>query len=287
MKKIFRKKQKITNPFLEYDGKLIPSDKFHPVFVTGVGRSATHYLAVLFNQHSDFNSYHLDDIGNAVADSFLMYSTWYHLPVDLSGFFASRSYLISKSEKDNTTYIESNPYLALSVGDISKFYPNAKFVIVIRDPRKVVLSHLNKGWYENYSPVFDLKYKAPGYQYNVASPNHFFGRICPNGLKGFKEWNTLSQVGKIAWMWNTLNLNIEKSLRSIDKIRYKIIHIDDFDYKQYLSLLDFLNCKKPIGVTQFENLRNQGIKKTTTKKFDGWGEKEEDEFIEQIKAVKI
>ena len=275
---------KVVSSYLFSDLDSVESAKdSEPVFITGVGRSGTHFLAELFNQSSSINAYHLDDVGNAVGDSFLMYAKWNGLPMDLQPFYSSRDYLIHLADKENVRFIESNPYLPFSVKDLADYYPRSKFCIVIRDPRKVVLSHYNKGWYENFNPNRVDMSRFPFYDYRLEKANHFFGRIFPHEQSAFEEWKALTRVGKISWMWQTINNNIKTSLEGVSSRRFIIVNIDSFDYDKYIELSKFLSLSNTVSKKDFENLRNIKPGKTSVRKFEGWGEKEEDEFNSQVR----
>ena len=278
----------LVYPFKDFE--LITTNKVvheSPIFITGVGRSGTHFLARLFEKINNVNAIHLDEVGNSTADSFLIYSKWNNLNLDMAGFEYSRNFLLHDSKKKGAHYCESNPYLAFSVGDLSKIYPKSRFLISIRNPRAVVLSHYNKGWYEkNYTPVFSKFGSVPFYHYQIEKPNHFFGRIFPNKEEEYKEWVTLSQVGKIAWMWQTINNRILEDLKKLNLNQYKVILIDDFDYSVFQDTLDFLNLHKEFNKVEFDNLRNSKPGKMKQRKFEGWNEQEEEEFKHQINKFK-
>ena len=279
---------KIDYPFKDF--KLIKTYKVideSPIFITGVGRSGTHFLARLFEKINTIKSYHLDELGNSTADSFLMYSKWFNLKIDMAGFEYSRNFFLHGCMKKRVHYCESNPYLALSVSDLSKIYPKSRFLISIRNPRAVVLSHYNKGWYEkNYTPVFSKFGSVPFYHYQIEKPNHFFGRIFPNQEDDYKEWINLSQVGKIAWMWQTINNRLMSDLKQLNLKQYKVISIDDFDFKVFQDTLEYLNLQKGFSKIEFDKLRNSRPGKLKKRKFEGWGKQEEDEFQHQISKFK-
>ena len=272
-----------ANPFEDFVA--IAKEKVaeeRPVFVTGVGRSGTHFLASLFGSMPQIDGYHLDEVGNSTADSYLMYCKWYRLPVDLGGFFASRNYLISKAKAGRAVYLESNPYLALSIRDLKDYYPRARFVIPFRDPRKVVLSHYNKGWYADYQPVLSSTGQAPFYQYQVHKPNHFFGRIFPFDQVRFDEWTALTQVGKIAWMWTTICNEVINQLSGASPDGLHLMNIGNFDFESYLELCGSLDLSNALTKEEFDQLLAARPGKTKKKTFAGWGELEEQEFREQV-----
>ncbi|RYZ54548.1 MAG: hypothetical protein EOP49_04900, partial [Sphingobacteriales bacterium] len=102
-----------------------------PVFVTGAGRSGTHFFATLFEDHPKVNSYHLDHIGNSIADSFELYCRWHKLPVDPSAFINSRAYLIGQEHANGKRYLESNPLIAFSIPQLIDAF-SGKVIVIVR-----------------------------------------------------------------------------------------------------------------------------------------------------------
>ena len=212
-----------------------------------------------------------------------MYTKWYELPIDNTPFLKAREYLSFKAQKASNIYIESNPYLALSIRELADFFPFAHFLITIRDPRKVVLSHLNKGWYKEYSPCFrPSMFKAPGYDYQIQQGNHFFGRIVPKNQPEFEHWLKLSQVGKISWMWQEINSQIWSQLEYVAPERYSIITLEDFNFDGYISIMNGLQLSPFLANDEFQKFVDKKPGKSRIKKFLNWGEIEEKEFQEQI-----
>lgn len=278
-----KSKRSSTYPFAELGNTSISrSADDSPAFVFGVGRSGTHFLAECFGLSKDIHAYHLDEVGNSVADSFMMYAKWYKLPIDWAGFIASRSFLIDECRKEGKKYLESNPYLALSARELYEAYPNAKFIVSWRDPRKVVMSHYNKGWYENYDPSLQEYGRAPSYQYGVKNPNHFFGRIFPFEKDDFSAWKQLTQVGKIAWMWQTINNHIKNELALIPEKQKKVIRIEEFDHEAYLETVAFMGLSDHADEQPFLDLVKRKPGKTKKARHTGWGKQEEMDFQDQV-----
>ena len=91
-------------------------------------------------------------------------------------------------------------------------------------------SHVNKGWYEK---SFEQNNQDLALGWQMAKhPHHYFGRISPIGPY-FKEWNNLSQVGKCAWYWKTLNSSIEEQFSKIPKDNWLIQKLEDLDFQAY------------------------------------------------------
>lgn len=286
----FRKKRNSSekSPYLfkDLNGENIGCSHLEPIFITGVGRSGTHFLAEVFGSNKSISAYHLDDIGNSTADSFLMYAKWNKLPVDLAPFKASRCHLISKTHIKGHRFLESNPYLAFSITDLLNWFPKAKFIVTYRDPRECVLSHLNKGWYKNYQPVKESN-SASFYQYQIEKPNHFFGRIFPNDSQEFDEWLQLSQTGRIAWMWQTINNSIKNQLEDIKNDQFVQININRFDYNKYLEVCKALGITSDFDVSSFEKLRNDRPAQTKERRYLNWDMLSENDFQKESSKFEL
>ena len=70
------------------------------------------------------------------------------------------------------------------------------------------------------------------------------------------------------------------------KLPYKVISIDDFDFKVFQDTLEYLNLHKGFSKIEFDILRNSRPGKLKKRKFEGWGKQEEDEFQHQISKFK-
>lgn len=245
------------------------------IFCTGMGRSGTHFLASLLNLDKKVNAYHLDEIGNPVADSFYQYTKWFGLDVDQEPLFASRAFLASKALSEGNVYFESNPYLNLHVSDLAKKF-QCKILIIYRHPLKVVESHYNKGWYKDYDPNYDASgYKAPGYQYAVEQPHHFFGRFFPVHQDEFTLWNAYSRVGKISWMWQQVYRRILDDISSLQNVG--IVRTEQINYETYGLICDFLEIDRSNSLDFEVVLKSKPGKAIYTNK-PVWSDREKDEF---------
>jgi hypothetical protein len=255
------------------------SEPREPVFALGTGRSGTHFMARLMQEDPVIDSYHLDTLNQQIADSFVCYCAWNNLPVDLEGFLASRQHLVDKAVKAGKLYFESNPYLALSATVLFERL-HSRFIFIVRKPEDVVNSHYIKGWYQQ-QPVQADPDLSLGFQYSMDRPNHFFGRITPRG-EAFERWCNLTQIGKIAWMWNTINMEILRQLEYLPQQQYRIVRLQELDYACYRDLHEFTGGLVPMSEQRFEEIRQarpgKGPKHRTA---DTWTTQEWEEFLQE------
>ncbi|ADR20590.1 hypothetical protein MATR_17860 [Marivirga tractuosa] len=264
------------NPFksLSYYNDFV-NDNF--LLCTGMGRSGTHFMAKLFDNSKNVDALHLDEVGNSTADSFYQYAKWYGLDVDTYPLLSSRNYLIKEAKSENKIFFESNPYLSLHISDFIK-HLNTKVILIYRDPKKVIESHYNKGWYLDHKLAFQIdQHRLPGYQYEYQSPNHFFGRFHPNTRRELDGWQTLTRVGKISWMWRQVYKTGLSELKSHPAKIY-LVKLEDFDYSSYQNCCKFLGVSE-ITENRFEEIRTKKPGKGAYSSFPEWSEKEINEFL--------
>lgn len=219
-----------------------------PVFVVGCPRSGTHFLAELFRSTPGYASQHADDVGKATGDSFLGYAKWYGLPVSTESLVTFRQELVHKNEP--SVYVESNCYLSLFTRELDRaLVPH--FVFLLREPADVVNSLFVKGWYED--PVFP----APGFDYNVSSPNHAFGRLMPAMQEEFARWRRLTRIGRIAWFYNALNLRVLDDLRTLPQQRWSLLRVDRCDFAYFATLQQKLGNERVISQRDFDSIAQQ------------------------------
>ena len=253
------------------------------VFITGVGRSGTHFLAELLKYSSNIGAYHLDDLQTAVADSFTFFTQWYRLPVDTKDLTDYRGKMIEQAFSRNRIYAEANPYLAMSISTLREAF-NSVFIFVTRNPVDVVNSHYVKGWFAR-EITYPEAGKIAGYDYNAQRPNHYFGRIHPLERQEFERWIRLTRIGKLAWMWNAINMRITEQLAYHPN--YLHIKLENFNYEQYIGLNKFIGCSAPLKEKKLQKIveakPGRGKMHKTIK---SWTKKETEEFYNETKAAR-
>lgn len=254
-----------------------------PVFVTGVGRSGTHFLAEMFKNDKSIQAYHLDDLNTSIADSFYFYSEWFQLPIDHGNFLNHRREFINRANELGYCYFEANPYIAMSINELSKAFQGL-FIFVTRNPVDVVNSHYVKGWYANQMMYHEAG-KIIGYDYQAKRPNHYFGRIHPLEKEELERWFNLTRIGKIAWMWNAINLQILEQLN--EGGHYLHVKIDKFDYAIYRDTCSFIGCNPVLKERQFNKIVASKPGKGKNRRFaDNWTKEEKVEFIRESEPAR-
>lgn len=285
LRKLYAKKEKqnLFEGLTSFDTREKEIDIIPSVLITGVGRSGTHFMAKLFEQSSDFRAMHLDDIGDAVGDAYNWFCKWHQPEMEMPNFVQSRLFLAHQSSLKQKRFLESNPMIALMIEDLIQPL-KAKTIVMLRHPQEVVVSHFQKGWYQQNHEFPNIG--MPDYPYKHQRPNHFFSRITPKHLAEQVSWKKYDTLGKIAWMWMAVNRAILKQIdeKQIND-RVKFVYLNSFDYNEYKCLMEWVECRNVIAEHQFNAIVSSkpGKGKNTVKPM--WTEKDKFEFNFEIDKV--
>lgn len=249
------------------------------VFALGTGRCGTTFLYRLYALEPEVASCHER---NPLNETFHRYCKWYNLPVDHEGFLHEKEKEICNDLEQAAISFESSAYLSFSIKELYERF-GAKFILMIRSPEKVVTSYLTKGWYES-DVITGNPELALGYQPQKAF-HHFLGRTIPKG-KDLSEWRKMSRVGKLAWFWATLNLQVAAQLSELPDDAYRIQKLEELSYERYGDLASFSGFTTGMSQTQYNALvkeRPNAFKNLQT--IDSWTESEREEFETQVKTA--
>jgi hypothetical protein len=249
-----------------------------PVFVSGVGRSGTHFIAALLRLSHDIRCLHLDDVGHELGDALQIHGKWFGRIPTNDGFVNGRGFLIEESLKDKKRYVEANPLIAFSIADLIRAF-GGKAIVIIRHPRKVVESHFRKGWYENISLEFG---DITNYDYSAVRPVHSFSRFKPKTFETFERWKDLTRLGKIAWMYRSTYEEMFRRLEEIHRTSWTVLYLDTFDFAAYEKLCDDCGIRDKVNKTTFDRTRDVRPGKGTSVPIK-WDSVARTEFDDQIR----
>lgn len=249
-------------------------------FAVGTGRCGTNFVYKLLANEAGIASFHEKNI---FAECFHRYAQWYELPIDERAFLQTKQLDIAKGLMHNEFYFEASAPLSHSIDSLYEAF-GSKFILLIRDPIKVVDSYLKKGWYELPIDVDDID-KAPGYNSNHLRSHHSFSRIAPRG-EHFVTWNRLGRPGKLGWYWAATNQTILESFDRIPKENSLVFRLEDYTYDSYLEMLDFLSRKPSIDRNTFESIvRSKPNHSPDKASAFLWTENDWDEFVSQVESL--
>lgn len=159
-----------------------------PVFVLSTGRAGTRTLAAMIGLDSHVLCFH-EPAPKLYAYARLAYLLGPAGASEESLVFAlrqAREPLLRLSSLLRRTYVESSPQMTFLAPHLFHLLPNARFIHLIRDPRDVVCSGLNRGWF----------------QQTAADAT----RIVPaDDTEEALHWPAWSPLEKVAWLWRETN----------------------------------------------------------------------------------
>ena len=247
-------------------------------FTIGTGRCGTLFLYQLMEMEASVASSHERNPDN---EAFHRYSKWNNLPIDNEGFLSVKEREILNDLENHTFSFEASPYLSLSVHELHERF-GSKFLFLVRRPDRVVSSFVHKGFYRVPYNVRDPDLAA-GYQQQGRNPVHtFFARISPRG-DDFRTWNELTPGGTVAWFWKAFTQRTLDLLQGLPEDCYRLVHIEDLDYNQYIEVCNFLGISSTVSDSDFHSLRTSRPHAFWNKRnLDQWSPQEIDEFEAQV-----
>ncbi len=249
------------------------------VFAIGTGRCGTKFLSKVLQQESTVASCHER---HPLSDTFHRFCKWYGLQVDHGGFLQTKQESIDEDLKVHQISFESSAYLSLSVEELYEKF-NAKFILLVRRPDKVVNSYIRKGWYNNPIHITESD-KIPSFQRNDQF-HHFLGRTLPKGSE-FERWKDMTRVGKLSWYWNTLNKEVIRQFKNISSENFIALRLEDLDYRCYRHLSEFIGFKTVHSEKSYSHIvQSKPNAFATTPPLSSWNEKAFNEFESEVQEM--
>jgi hypothetical protein len=167
------------------------------VFITGMGRSGTKFLASVLSRSKQSIAFH-EKIGN--REFWLL--SWYLDKESYTIPFLQKEKLKIESNTGAKLFIDVNSGLQNSVAAIREVFPTARIFHLVRDPRKVVPSIFNRRSEKRV-------------------------HLIPKTREGFEKWMEYDKLEQVCWNWND---NTQRLLQEhCDLVIFEKL-IQDFDY---------------------------------------------------------
>ncbi len=218
------------------------------VFAVGTGRCGTKFMHELMSRHANVQSCHER---RPLIDAFDRYCRFNRLPVDERGFLATKRRDVEADLDRAAVSFEASAYLSYAVHRLWEEL-EARVVLLVRAPHRVVISYLDKGWYR--APlVRDDPSLAAGFQPELHLDHHSFSRIVPRGEEG-RHWEEQSRTGQLAWFWNRLNIDCLALLERVPESHKRVIPIETFDFAAYSDFCEWLEVTPSYDRSGLEDL---------------------------------
>lgn len=226
-----------------------------PFFVVGSGRCGTLAIARALNMYDDVECQHEYVIQHTqpMAMVSAMRPNAGKTPVIWNNIYESAIYY-----SEYKLWGECSNKASWAIRPLNELFPDAKFIHIVRDGRKVVSSFYHKLAMECYDPrsvniMMDwLELKEP-----IIPPieKKYWWPLPPNARE-------LDQFSLMCWHWEAINEHILSSFAKLDKSRTRFFQLEDLvsNPKYWQSLTDFLglpcndaafaSLKRPHNVTE-------------------------------------
>jgi hypothetical protein len=238
-----------------------------PVFILGTGRSGSLQMAKMLERIHGIQSHH-----EYLFENILKTAVLFRMGIiegDEVKDLLKKTHLPAINYSTEPIWVDSSNALPWIIGPLYEIFPNARFIHLVRDGRKVVSSFYHKFtdvMYHNQSVKILREWLANRDVLMEPPPEKKYWRPLPSlGEKYFKEFNDFSQFQRLCYYWQDCNISIHNSLKTIpegQKFTFKledVVHdatvLENFlaifglDYEEkYLDVL-----KKPVNVSIPQN----------------------------------
>lgn len=212
-----------------------------PVFIVGSGRSGSRMIYKLLSGIDHVEVYHefvCTHIQAIAAKYFMGLLSKKEVKQEImrlhgAGIFYS----------DAMYWVDSSNKLSWLIEPLYELFPNAKFINITRDGRKVVSSFFHKlapEVYDDKSIEIMNKWLLQPKKYLEPPPEKkYWWNIPQRGQPFYKEFSSFNQLQRIAYHWVEVNRVIAESLKHIPKKQQLTIKLEDLISKK-TTLKSFL-----------------------------------------------
>ena len=182
----------------------LAKEKQKAFFVLSAGRCGTMTLAHLLNTATNARVWHHPQ-PDPIKESLLAY--WGNID-KRKAFWKARYPIIHKTWSEGLVHGETDLLMTPFCDMLAEEIPDAKFIVLVRNPRDYVRSGMRRNYYH-------------GHPWD-------FGRLRPKEeTEEFEGWNKLDQFGKVCWLWRKTYEYILKITSAISKHRVFVARFED------------------------------------------------------------
>lgn len=225
-------------------------ETMEPVFFLSTGRAGTMWFSEVMKKDRKVKVLHRPSpdfaVQNAKAYKFTgqqevkseMLRKWL-----AEVYLAGRENHLRYAYKTDRRLIETNNSITFFAYALADLFPKAKFVHLIRPPKKFIASGMKRGYYTDHPQEMR--------------------RIVPND--NHHAWKDYSREEKIAWLWAETNRFARNFGLGIGEARFRPFYFDGLTAERVSNILDFVNVSYDRNSLKKQIERPVNIQKKSSK----------------------
>ena len=212
-----------------------------PIFILGSGRSGTRMMYKLFAGLEGVESHH-----EYLCTHIQKYAIMYSMKLIDKAAIKEKIQALHGAAiyySNSHIWIDASNKLSWIIEPLYELFPNAKFINLIRDGRKVVASYyfkLSNEIYDDKSSQIMLKWLRQG---GVMPPpeKKYWWRFPIKGEPFYEEFSHFNQIQRISYQWAKSYETIENSLKKIPEENYFEVKLEALkDQSVFRKMLNFM-----------------------------------------------
>jgi hypothetical protein len=215
-----------------------------PIFIIGSGRSGTRMLYKLFSgieKVEVFHEYLCTHLQPTASKYFMGITSKKDTKIELMKLHGS-----AIQYSDSQYWIDCSNKLSWIIEPLYELFPNAKFIHVIRDGRKVVSSFFHKLAIEIYddesTKILTNWLANPKKQLEPPPEKKYWWNIPQKGQPFYKEFPSFNQFQRICYHWTEVNRVIQESFNKLPQHSYRVCKLEELttDKKSLQAFFSFI-----------------------------------------------
>ena len=209
----------------------VPNLQNNPIFMIGFPRSGTTLLDTLLRSHSLIEVIEEQTTVNKLTDSIKKitknnFENFNEIEIDQINeirniYFKNLDFYI-QNKNESKIYIDKLPLNIIHVGEIFHIFPNAKFILAIRNPADCILSCFMQNFKINH---------AMASFYNIEDAAYLYDKI-------MRLWQVYTNNLKI----NYITIKYEDLVTNLKKTIFPVLKFVDLEWEN--DLINFVNTAK-------------------------------------------
>lgn len=233
------------------------TEKTQPFFIVSSGRSGTQMITKFFEQFENVDMHH-----QYMINIFQPIATQYHMGLISKKDVCDKlldTYKSSIFYSEKEFWGDSAHNISWIIDCLNEVFPNAKFVHLVRDGRKVVSSWYNKLSDECYDDksnlVLENWVKNPKKFPKPPPEKKYWWNIPISKNNEYNKFKKYDQFGRICFHWKEVNRVIIQKFEKIENSRKRMYKLEELikSPKKVEELTKFLGIK--FDETKFEVLK--------------------------------